>query len=131
MPACISQTTPPCIPFSKVFLEGHTSGMDADTAPDSATPTINVDVPSVLFAVGRPDTYECIDADENGVQSWRKCNITSIGQTDVVVVVDILRPRRKDSATSTINVDVPSENDQKLGGLQTEELTWRVAWWYV
>jgi hypothetical protein len=119
LPACISQITPPGIPFSKVFLEGHTMGMDAHSALDSATAaekhhksTFNIDVPSELFAVGRADTYECVDADENGVQSWRKCNITSIGQKDVVV--DILRPKREENIA----------DDRKLGGPQTQELTW-------
>ena len=55
LPAYISQITPPCIPFRKVFLEGHTLGTDAHAAPiyrssDSATPTI-VDVPSEPVAV--------------------------------------------------------------------------------
>ena len=95
LPESLSTIIPPGIPFCKVFLEGHTIGIDAHTAPDSATAEVeqhNDDVPSELFVVGKTDTYECVDADKNGVQSWRKCNVISISPKEAVV--DILQPVR-------------------------------------
>ena len=149
-PESLSKITPPGIPFCKVFLEGHTIGIDAHTAPDSATAEEEQhddDVPSELFVAGRADTYECVDADKNGVQSWRKCNIISISPKEAVV--DILQPKRappprpgalRVEPSSPTELPVPTEvtetpptslveeenlaDDQRLGGPPTEELTW-------
>jgi len=146
-PESLSKITPPGIPFCKVFLEGHTIGIDAHTAPDSATAEEeqhNDDVPSELFVVGKTDTYECVDADKNGVQSWRKCNVISISPKEAVV--DILQPVRappprpgalREEPSSPTELPVPTivtsptspadENladDQRLEGPPTEELVW-------
>ena len=149
LPKSLGTIIPLGIPFCTVFLEGHTIGIEAYTAPDSATAEEeqhNDDAPAELFVVGKTDTYECVDADKNGVQSWRKCNVISISPKEAVV--DILQPVRappprpgalRVEPSSPTELPVPTEvietpptspaeenlaDDQRLGGPPTEELTW-------
>ena len=102
LPKSLGTIRPPGIPFCTAFLEGHTIGIDAYTAPDSATAEEeqhNDDAPAELFVVGITDTYECADADKDGVQLWRKCNISSIGPDEAVI--DILQPARTGAPRGT------------------------------